>query len=57
MKTSEMIKMKRDAAAIKRQMSETDDSATKLDDVKRQLDRKENELEDVKSKFDREESR
>ncbi len=57
MKTSEMIKMKREVASIKRQLGETDDSAEKLEEVKRQLVKKEKDLEDLNSRFDREDSK
>ena len=59
--------MKREIATIKREIADTSDESssssssssmsTKLDDVKRQIEKKETEINDLYSNFDRDESK
>ena len=60
LKTSEMVKMKREIATIRREIADVNDESsmsTKLDDVKREIERKETEIRDISSNFDRDESK
>ena len=53
MKTSEGIKMKREVAMLKRQISDCSDDSTKLDDAKHQIDNIEADIQNLKSSFNR----